>query len=117
MDDNQVTVKALRDMVARFVAERDWEQFHDPKSLSMSLAIEAAELMEHFQWLRTDESRRPAEAGVDLAHVAEEVADCLAYCLAMANVLDIDLSSSLDAKLDKNRRKYPADQFRGKYRL
>lgn len=117
MNDNDATVKALRDMVAQFVAERQWEQFHDLKNLSMSLAIEAAELMEHFQWLRTDQARRPDEAGVDVGKVTEELADCLAYCLDMANVLGIDLASALASKLDKNRRKYPADQFRGKFRL
>ena len=117
MDDSHATLKALRDRVADFVAERDWQQFHDPKNLSMSLAIEAGELMEHFQWLRTDEARRPADAGVDLTRVAEELADCLAYCLAMANVLDIDLTGALVDKLEKNCRKYPADRFRGKFRL
>lgn len=117
MNDNEATVRTLRDMVAAFVAERQWEQFHDLKNLSMSLAIEAAELMEHFQWLRSDEARRPAESGVDLSEVAEELADCLAYCLDMANVLEIDLASTLASKLDKNRRKYPPDTFRGKFRL
>jgi len=117
MNDRDVTVRALRDMIAAFVAERRWEPFHDPKNLSMSLAIEAAELMEHFQWLRTDQVQDPGSPDVDWAQVAEEVADCLAYCLALANALDIDLASTLADKLEKNRQKYPADRFRGKFRL
>ena len=89
MSDQTTTVSELREIVRRFVDERDWRQFHSPKNLSMSLAIEAAELMEHFQWLTTDASRN-LEPG-NLAEVGEELADVICYALAIANELDIDV--------------------------
>lgn len=115
MPDTTTTVAQLRALVQRFVDERDWNQFHTPKNLAMSIAIESAELMEHFQWLdpeaskalRTDQAKKQA--------VAEELADVLSYVLAIANALEIDLTNSLEAKMVKNALKYPADQIRGRY--
>jgi len=101
--------------VADFVAERDWSQFHSPKNVSMALAIEAAELMEHFQWLTTEASRRLPEDPAKLAEVGEELADVVGYSLALANELGLDLSSAIRAKMVKNAEKYPADQYRGRY--
>jgi len=113
--DSVTTVAELRQVVADFVAERDWSQFHSPKNVSMALAIEAAELMEHFQWLTTDESRRLAENSKKLAEVGEELADVIGYSFALANELGIDVASAIRAKMVKNAQKYPADQFRGRY--
>jgi dCTP diphosphatase len=106
-NDHSTSVGQLRDVVRQFIAERDWHKFHNLKNLSMSIAIEAAELMEHTQWLTTQqvESGEPQ----DLQGVAEELVDVLCYVLALANRLEIDLTSSLKAKMDKNRRKYPVD--------
>lgn len=115
MNDQTTTVQALRTLVDDFVAERDWQQFHSPKNISMALAIEAAELMEHFQWITIDASRAVADEPKKLAEVGEELADVLAYTVAMANSLDIDLAATLEAKMVKNAKKYPADQFRGKF--
>ncbi|MEO1526888.1 MAG: nucleotide pyrophosphohydrolase [Planctomycetota bacterium] len=107
--DQQTTLLSLRDLVESFVAERDWHKFHNPKSLSMSLAIEAGELMEHFQWL-TLEQAGELKHDPDKKHAAgEELADCLAYVLAIANAMDIDLSQALAAKMVRNAEKYPAD--------
>ncbi len=111
--DQQTTVSELRDIVAGFVAERDWEQFHSPKNLSMSLAIEVAELMEHFQWVSMDASRSLADDPQRREAIADEVSDILCYLLGLANVLDIDLSESLRSKMEKNRQKYPIEKFRG----
>jgi NTP pyrophosphatase (non-canonical NTP hydrolase) len=97
------------------VAERDWSQFHSPKNVSMALAIEAAELMEHFQWLTTDDSRRLAVDPKKLADVGEELADVIGYSFALANELGIDVSSAIQAKMVKNAQKYPAEKFRGRY--
>ena len=83
MADNRETVAELRQLVDRFVQERNWTQFHNPKNLSMALAIEAAELMEHFQWLDLDESRAVAQDPARLAAVAEELADVVCYALAL----------------------------------
>jgi len=107
-DDSKTTVAELRAVVQEFVDERQWRKFHNLKNLSMSLAIEAAELMEHFQWLTTDEV--VAGEQLDLNEIADELADVTCYALAMANVLKIDLSQAVRSKMVKNRIKYPAPQ-------
>jgi NTP pyrophosphatase (non-canonical NTP hydrolase) len=115
MNDADTTVAQLRQMIEQFVAERDWHQFHTPKNLAMSLAIEAAELMEHFQWLTGEESRRLAGDPKRLGAVAEELADVLCYALAMANQLRLDLATAIRRKMLKNAEKYPAAEYRGRY--
>lgn len=115
MSDQETTVSQLRELVRAFVEERDWRQFHTPKNLSMSLAIEAAELMEHFQWLTPDESRWLADEPDKLSEVGEELADVLCYALALANELGLDVSQAIRDKMVKNARKYPAEEFRGRY--
>lgn len=115
MNDQTTTVNQLRALVGDFVDERDWQQFHSPKNISMALAIEAAELMEHFQWLTIDDSRKLAHEPEKLTAVAEELADVLSYSLAMANSLGIDLAATIEAKMVKNALKYPAQQFRGRF--
>ncbi|MHB1036999.1 MAG: nucleotide pyrophosphohydrolase [Pirellulales bacterium] len=114
-DDHSTTVFQLRRLVEVFVADRDWRRFHTPKNLSMSLAIEAAELMEHFQWLTAEQSRALAGQPGKLAEVGEELADVVCYALAMVNELGIDLSTVVRAKMIKNAQKYPADEYRGRY--
>jgi dCTP diphosphatase len=113
--DSKTTVAELRKLVADFVAERDWSQFHSPKNVSMALAIEAAELMEHFQWLTTDASRDLAAKPEKLAEVADELADVIGYSFALANELGLDVSTAMRAKMVKNAEKYPADTYRGRY--
>jgi dCTP diphosphatase len=113
MDDSHTTVAALRQLINQFVDERDWHQFHAPKNLAMSIAIEAAELMEHFQWLSVEQSRQLAADPQKLAEVGEELADVLCYALALANELGLDLTRVVQGKMAKNRQKYPADQYRG----
>jgi NTP pyrophosphatase (non-canonical NTP hydrolase) len=113
--DSTTTVAELRKLVADFVAERDWSQFHSPKNVSMALAIEAAELMEHFQWLTTDASRELAAEPEKLAEVGEELADVIGYSFALANELSLDISSAVRAKMVKNAQKYPAEKYRGRY--
>lgn len=111
--DQATTVANLRQMVLDFVQERDWQQFHSPKNLSMAMAIEASELMEHFQWIDGAESRNPsAEKMVD---IGEELADVLCYAMAIANELNIDIASTMVRKMERNREKYPAKEFRGRY--
>ena len=115
MTDSETTVAQLRGLVNDFVDRRDWHQFHSPKNLAMSLAIEVGELMEHFQWLSPEGSRAVAETPERLAAVADELADVLCYGLAMANELGIDLSTAVRRKLAKNEQKYPAEQYRGRF--
>ena len=116
MNDEHTTVAQLKKLMADFVAERRWEPFHDPKNLSASIAIEAAELMEHFQWLRTDELASVREAPERMGHIAEELADVLAYTVSFASTMGIDLSSAMEAKMTRNALKYPSDRFQGKYK-
>lgn len=112
-DDSNTTVEQLRDCMRTFVSERDWQQFHSPKNLSMSLAIEAGELMEHFQWITIEDSRSIDET--QKAAAGEELADVICYALALANSMDIDIASTLYKKMEKNRAKYPADEFKGRF--
>jgi NTP pyrophosphatase (non-canonical NTP hydrolase) len=115
VSDAQTVVAELRRWVEEFVDRRDWHQFHSPKNLAMSLAIEAAELMEHFQWLSPEQSRKVARLTDQKAAVAEELADVFCYALAMANELGLDISTAIREKMAKNEQKYPADQYRGRF--
>ena len=101
----------LRDRLREFAEARDWGQFHSPKNLSMALMVEAAELMEHFQWLTEAQSNSLLDQ--DKAAVAEELADVLLYLVRLADRLDVDLRAAALAKLEKNGLKYPAEQVRG----
>ena len=101
----------LRAIVRQFVDERDWDQFHTPKNLSAALSVEAAELLEHFQWLQHG---RIEELGADkLAQVRHEMADVLVYLVRLADKLDVDLLAAVEEKMVLNRAKYPADKVRG----
>ncbi|MHC4443493.1 MAG: nucleotide pyrophosphohydrolase [Planctomycetota bacterium] len=113
--DRDTTVAELRQLIADFIYRRDWEQFHDPKNLSMAIATEAAELMEHFRWAKNDESQELVTDEEVKEKVGEELSDILAFVLSFANTADIDLSSALKAKMAKNDQKYPADQYKGRY--
>lgn len=105
--DNLTTVTQLKAVVNEFVDERDWHEFHNPKNLVMSLAIETAELMEHFQWLTPEDALEVMNDPKKAHDIGEEVADCLAYLLAIATKLDIDMSTTLRAKMIRNAAKYP----------
>ncbi len=115
MHDESTTVAQLRQLLAHFVAERQWEKYHDAKNLAMSIAIEAAELMEHFQWARNDELPELLGDPARRAAVTDEMADVACYLLSLANALDIDLSSAVRDKIARNAAKYPAEKFRGHY--
>jgi NTP pyrophosphatase (non-canonical NTP hydrolase) len=115
MTDPSTTVDDLKRLVARFVDERNWRQFHTPKNLSMSIAVEAAELMEHFQWLTAEESLAVAGDAGKRDAAGEELADVVCYALAMANALELDLAGTIERKMAKNAQKYPAEEFRGRF--
>lgn len=116
MTDPTTTVRQLRDAMRQFVDEREWRPFHDPKNLAMSIAIESAELMEHFQWLRSDQLAALRSDPGQMQQIREELADIVCYVLSFANAMEIDLSQAVSDKLVKNAVKYPADQFRGRFR-
>jgi dCTP diphosphatase len=114
--DDRTTVGQLRQAVAAFVDARDWQPFHSPKNLSMSIAIEAAELMERFQWLTTEEAQTAVEDFDNQATVADELADIIIYCLSLSNALNLDVSAAVVGKLETNEHRYPANEFRGRFR-
>jgi len=101
----------LRDKLRTFAKERDWDQFHSPKNLSMALMVEAAELMEHFQWLT--EAQSAGLSAENKQAVGEELADILLYLVRLSDRLGIDLREAALRKLEKNALKYPAEQVRG----
>jgi NTP pyrophosphatase (non-canonical NTP hydrolase) len=115
MPDATETVAQLRQAVQAFIDERDWRQFHTPKNLAMSLAIEAAELMEHFQWLDAADSVARGRDPVHRDEIADEIADVCCYLLSLTNALELDLSAAVRSKLVKNAKKYPADVCRGRF--
>jgi NTP pyrophosphatase (non-canonical NTP hydrolase) len=102
----------LRKQVAKFAAERDWDQFHNPKNLAMAVAAEAGELLEHFQWLTPAQAAGLPEAA--RAEVALECADVLLFLLRLCDRLDIDLAAAARKKLALNARKYPVAKARGR---
>jgi NTP pyrophosphatase (non-canonical NTP hydrolase) len=94
-----------------FADERDWDQFHSPKNLSMALSVEVAELVEHFQWLTEKQSHElPPETA---KQVAEEIADIQIYLVRLADKLGVDIGAAVEDKIRINRQKYPADDVRG----
>ena len=106
------SLEILRAQLAQFAAERDWEQFHNPKNLAMAVAGEAGELIEHFQWLTPEEAANLPPATRD--EVALECADVLLFLLRLADRLGIDLAQAAQQKLALNAKKYPVEKARGK---
>lgn len=107
-------LESLRDQLRDFAAARDWDQFHSPKNLAMALSVEAGELVETFQWLTEEQSRRlPPET---LAAAGDEVADVLLYLVRLSDKLGIDPIAAARRKLLVNAAKYPADKARGNSR-
>ena len=96
--------QSVRDEIAAFVAEREWAQFHSPENLAKSIAIEAGELLECFQW----------NAEADTGRVRDELADVLTYCILLAERIGVDPDQIVLDKLAKTRQKYPIDKARGR---
>ena len=109
--NNPHGLSQLRDALREFAAERDWDKFHSPKNLAMALSVEAAELLERFQWVTEEESRNlpPAER----EHVRQEMADVLNYLVRLADKLDVNLLEAARDKIKLNAQKYPVDKSRG----
>lgn len=113
MRDEHTTVAELRERVMAFARERDWVQFHSPKNLSMALAAEAGELMEHFLWSESAASQAVVADPKKRQKIADEIADVVIYALEFANVSQLDLAASIEAKLAQNAAKYPVEKARG----
>ena len=110
-DYRQDTLNKLSERVLRFAKERDWEQFHAPKNLALSILIEAGELAEHFQWQTTEQSEVMDEK--KRHEVAMEMADVFIYLIRLAQRTDIDLLQAALDKIENNEQRYPADKVRG----
>lgn len=111
--DDSTTISELKDLVEQFAKERDWEQFHSPKNLSMGIAVEAAELMDLFKWHTSEESIQ--KMSEEPGPAVEEIADVVIYCLAFANRNNIDLTAAVQHKIAGNAEKYPVSEFKGRF--
>lgn len=110
-NQNATDLERIRLQLLKFTEDRNWEQFHTPKNLAISISVEASELLSLFQWLNTG---KPQELGNSrLAQAREEIADVLMNLIRLADTLEIDLAHAVEQKLALNQEKYPADQVRG----
>ncbi len=114
LSDATTTVDELKNRVLAFARVRDWEQFHAPKNLSMALATEAGELMEHFLWASPEQSRQIVADPVKRAKIAEELADVVIYALEFANITGLDVAAAIEAKMAANAQKYPVEKAKGR---
>jgi dCTP diphosphatase len=116
-NDGNTVVKELIDNVREFLRERKWEKYHNPKDLAESICIEAAELLQIFQWISPQESEQFKNDPSKVQRIKEELADITIYCLSIANTLNIDLTSTILNKMEQNKKKYPSDIYKGKAHL
>jgi dCTP diphosphatase len=114
LTDGSTPIAALKQRILRFAQERDWEQFHSPKNLSMALAAEAAELMEHFLWATPEASKAIAQDTAKRKKIEEELADVVIYALEFANMTGIDVAAVIEAKMAANAAKYPVEKAKGR---
>ncbi|CAM2772876.1 nucleotide pyrophosphohydrolase [Rariglobus hedericola] len=112
--DSSTTLAEIKTRVLDFARERDWEQFHAPKNLSMALAAEAGELMEHFLWATPEASRTIAQDAVKIQKIEEELADVVIYALEFANMTGIDVAAAIEKKMAANAAKYPVEKSKGR---
>jgi len=115
--DLNTNIKELKDTVKNFVTTRNWEKFHNPKDLAEAICIEAAELLQVFQWATVEEASSWKNVPSKMSRIRDELADVFIYCLSMADVLEIDISEAISQKLRKNEVKYPVDKYFGRARL
>jgi NTP pyrophosphatase (non-canonical NTP hydrolase) len=105
------SVQQLQGAVARFVSQRDWEQFHAPRDLAIAISVEAAELLDLFKWSADSDGLTKLMPGLQ-----DEIADVMIYCLSLCNQLGLDASAIVEAKLAKNNEKYPVERYKGRWR-
>lgn len=110
-----LNITNLKIRLNKFAKDREWGQFHSPKNLVMALSVEASELLEHFQWMKEEDSIALKESGDTdkIEAIGEEIADVLLYTIRLADMLGVDVTKALDDKIEKNALKYPADKCRG----
>jgi len=111
--DKEITIEELRKLVIKFRDEREWKKYHNPKDLAISTSIEAAELLEMFQWKTDDEIKELLKNKEKYEKVCEELADIIIYCLDMSEIIDADISEIVKKKLEHNAKKYPVEKAKG----
>lgn len=104
----------LQERIRNFVDQRDWDQFHNPKDLAISLNLEAAEVLEHFQWKNADEMTQYVKSRKE--DIGEEIADVLYWVLLLSNKIDLDLTEAFEKKMQKNEAKYPIEKAKGSHK-
>jgi NTP pyrophosphatase (non-canonical NTP hydrolase) len=114
--DDKATIGELKELVEKFRDERTWQKYHTPKNLAESISIEAAELLEKFQWKSEEEIDGLLNDSNYKDEIKEELADVFNYCLALSNTLDIDLSEALIDKVKQNSERYPVEKTKGIYK-
>jgi NTP pyrophosphatase (non-canonical NTP hydrolase) len=114
--DDKITIENLKKMVVKFRDEREWKKYHTPKDVAISINIEAAELLEQFQWKIDQEIEEMLKNKENLDKVSEELADVVIYCLSLADVIKVDISEAVKKKIEKNEKKYPVGKVKGNYK-
>jgi NTP pyrophosphatase (non-canonical NTP hydrolase) len=116
LTDARTTIAELKRLVQDFVERRDWSQYHNPKDLGITIAMEAAELLEVFQWIGEEQAERVGEDPERFGRLKDELSDVVTSCLSLANVLDIDVAAAIGLKMEQNEAKYPVELARGDHR-
>jgi len=114
MNDNKTTIEEIKTDVKRFIDERDWEQFHNPKDVAIALSVEAAEVLEHFTFKSQEQVKEILADPKKKEAIQDELGDCIAYLTDLARVCDIDLAKAYEEKIKKTAKKYPIDLVKGK---
>ena len=112
--DDKTNISYLILKVREFLEERDWKKYQIPKDLAESICIEAAELLQLFQWAKPEENKQFKNKTEEVQRIKEELADVIIYCLSMVDTLNIDLTSAILDKLEQNKKKYPVELYKGK---
>jgi NTP pyrophosphatase (non-canonical NTP hydrolase) len=114
--DDKTTIEELKKLVVKFRDERDWKKYHKPKDLAASINIEAAELLEHFQWKTDEEVNEMLKNKKNFDKISEELVDVVDYCLSFSDITKIDISDTLKKKIEENNKKYPVEKIKGNYK-
>ena len=115
ISDKTTSVLVLRERVQKFIEERDWNKYHNPKDIAVSITIEASELLEVFQWVNERELDETIKKPGNRARLAAELADVMIYCFSLANVLNMDVAQAVVKKIENNEGKYPIERVKGNY--
>jgi len=116
MDDKTTNIADIKARITKFIKERDWTKYHNPKDIAISISIEASELLELFQWTKEQDAKEITSNPKKRQNIADELADIIIYCLSLSIAADIDVSQAISEKIDKNIAKYPVDKIKGDYK-